>query len=109
MWRIEKPAGLAEPTVCSFICSRLGMILEFIFMVVPVMTLVVKVTEWSGPYLVIVFAVCTSLVLVLIMWLYPKIIMPLFSTFEPLPAWADPIKEHIIEEAHDAGMTSDQI
>ena len=109
MWYIEKPHGLSEPTVCSFICMRLSMIVEFLLLVVPVMTLIVKLTEWSGPYLVLVFLLSTGFVQLVIMWLYPKLIMPLFSTFEPLPDWANPIKRSIIDEAHAAGMTSEQV
>ena len=85
------------------------MIVEFLLLVVPVMTLIVKLTEWSGPYLVLVFLLSTGFVQLVIMWLYPKLIMPLFSTFEPLPDWANPIKRSIIDEAHAAGMTSEQV
>ena len=109
MWAIDKKYGLAEPTVGSFIWFRIGMVLEYLLLVIPVALLIVKVMQWSGDYLVLVFLLATALVKFIMMWIYPKIIMPLFSSFEELPEYASPIIHAIKDEAINASCNPDKI
>ena len=74
MWGIEKKYGLAEPTVCSFLCERLAMLIEFVLIWVPIALLIAWLTKVSGGYLALVFLFATGLVKVVISWLYPLLI-----------------------------------
>ena len=78
-------------------------------LIMPVILLIVKVMQWSGDYLVLVFLFATALVKYIMMWLYPKLIMPLFSTFEELPEYAAPIIPAIKDEAEKANCNPDKI
>jgi len=103
-WAIEKVYNQADPTVSQFILSRLAMLAEFVLMVMPVALLVVKVMQWTGDYLVLVFFLCTSAVTISIRLVYPRLIEPLFSTHEELPEWMSPLRFHIVYEAESAGF-----
>lgn len=82
---VEKPHGLSGATPGSFIYSRFADLLMFILMPVPVFALIVKVMEWTGDYLVLAFLLATTLVEMVIIWLYPKVINPLMASTSPLP------------------------
>ena len=47
MWCIEAKYELANPTIFSYLWSRLAMIIEHCIIVVPIVLLIVKVMEWS--------------------------------------------------------------
>ena len=85
MWCVEKKHGLAEPEVLTFIWGRIAEIISHMIMVVPVVLLIVKVMEWSGQWVFLVFFGSTALVKSIMMWLYPILIVPLFSQYEPMP------------------------
>ena len=93
MWYIEAKYELAFPTVGSYIWSRFAIVLEHILLAVPLVLLVVKVMEWSGNYVSVVFLLATGLVKFILLWIYPKVIMPLFATYDDLPGYTDCIKE----------------
>ena len=78
-------------------------------MVLPVVLLVVKVMEWSGNYLVLVFFLCTALIKFLLMYLYPLVVAPLFSSYEDLPDWASGMRGAIEEEAREAGLNPNNV
>ena len=99
MWFIEAKYELASPTVLSYLWSRLAMVLEHCMLVVPIVLLIVKVMEWSNEYLVLVFFLATGFVKVVLLWIYPKLIMPLFATYEDLPKYTECIHEQIRNEA----------
>ena len=63
------------------------------------MLLIVKVMEWSGNYLPLVFFLCVGLGKMVILYIYPMVIQPLFSTQEELPEYATPLRIYIIKEA----------
>ena len=109
MWGIEKKYGLAEPSVIGFMLMRFALIIEFIIMVLPVVLLVVKVMEWTGNYLVLVFFLCTALVKFLLSYLYPVVISPLFSSYEDLPERASGMRGAIAEEAQEAGLNPNNV
>ena len=81
---IDKAYGQSESTVCSFIYMRFAMLLEYILLSAPVILLIVKVMQWSGDYLILVFFLATGLVKLFLMWMYPRVISPLFSAYEDL-------------------------
>ena len=60
------------------------MLLEYILLTVPIILFIIKVMEWSGDYLILVFFLATGLVKLFIMWMYPRLISPLFSAYEDL-------------------------
>ena len=74
---IDKAYGMSKATPCSFVMSRVTMLLEFAILNLPVFVLVVKVMEWSGDNLVLAFFLSTTLVEVIIIWLHPRLIQPL--------------------------------
>ena len=59
MWYIEAKYELAFPTVGSYIWSRFAMVLEHILLAIPLILLIVKVMEWSGNYVSLVFLLVT--------------------------------------------------
>ena len=76
---------------------------------IPLILLIVKVMEWSGNYVSLVFLLATGLVKFILLWIYPKIIMPLFATYEDLPSYTDCIKEQIKIEATKVNCNPDKI
>ena len=74
MWGIERKYGLVEPTVCSFVCERMAMMLEFTLIWVPLALLITWLIKLSGDYLALVFLFATGLVKLIISWLYPLLI-----------------------------------
>ena len=95
MWTIEKKFELSEPTAGSFLCERFAMIMEFILIVIPVIFLIAKVMEWSGDYLVLVFFLTTAVVKIFLSYIYPLVIMPMTSSTEDLPGYADKLRPFI--------------
>lgn len=85
------------------------MILEHLILIMPVVLLIVKVMQWTGNYLVLVFLLATALVKLMLTWIYPKLIMPLFSSFEDLPDYVNPILPTIKDEAVYAKCNPDKI
>ena len=109
MWNIEAKYELAYPTVGSYIWSRFAMVLEHILLAIPLVLLIVKVMEWSGNYVSLVFLLTTGLVKFAILWIYPKVIMPLFASYEDLPSYTDCIREQVKIEAKKVGCNPDTI
>ena len=60
------------------------MLLEYILLPIPVILFIVKIMEWSGDYLILVFFCATGLVKLFLMWVYPRLIAPIFSKYEDL-------------------------
>ena len=80
--------------------QRLVEILVFLLMALPVILLIVKVMEWTdGPYLILVFFLSSAIIKLLMIVVYPILIAPLTGKIQPLPHWADPIKDQITVEA----------
>ena len=51
----------------------------------------------------------TALVKTIIMWLYPILIVPLFSHYEPMPEYAEKLLKFLNKEAVAAGCKEDNI
>ena len=81
---IEKPEGLSEATPCAFICQRLGILAEFILLNIPILLVLCAAATYSGKWLWLVCLLTTGIFKCLIIWLYPVIIMPIFSDFRLL-------------------------
>ena len=81
---LQIPNGLSKSNPVSFLISRMILLLQFVLLPVPVFLLVVKVSEWSGDYLVLVFFLATSSVEFIVMFLYPRIIHPITAKMSPL-------------------------
>ena len=107
MFYLEKKYELAEPTLLGFIWLRIAMVLEFTLMTLPVVLLIVKVMEWTGDYLILAFFLSTALVKIIVMYIYPLLIRPLFSQFEELGDWTGNVfRDAITEEAKAAGLNA---
>ena len=57
----------------------------------------------------LVFLCTTALVKTIIIYIYPRLVQPLTSSKEELPAWADPIRGHLRKFAEDHGFNPDRI
>ena len=99
---LQKPNGLSKANPVSFLLSRVIQIVQFAMMPLPVFLIVVKVTEWSGSYLILVFFLATSSVEIVVLYLYPRLIKPLTAKMRPLPE--GPLKNEIwrLAEANGA-------
>lgn len=84
-FKVKKKYGFSEATCCSFIIEKLGTVIEFILLPLPLLLLVAKVDQWVGNYIILVFLLVTGVAKVGILYLYPMIIMPLFASYEELP------------------------
>ena len=73
------------------------------------MLLIVKVMEWSGNFLPLVFFLSVALGKLVILYLYPMLIQPLFSTQEELPEYAAPLRIYILKEAKKVGIKDNKI
>ena len=106
MWGIEKKYELAEPSVLAFVCERIAIMLEFIFMWLPVTLLIVWAADLTGKYIVLVFLLATALVKLILCYVYPLLIAPLTSSTEELPSYADELLPFIKKQAEEAGFNS---
>ena len=105
MWGIEKEFGLAEPTVGSFICTRLTAVIQFMILWVPIGLFLAKVIEWTGDYLLLAIFGGTALVKLLMMYIYPKVIMPMTGSYEPLPDYThELVNKYMTPEADLIGF-----
>ena len=109
MWGIELKYDLAEPSLCAFICERIAMLVEFIFIWIPVTLLIVWMIKLTGSYLVLAFLIGTTIVKLIICYIYPLLIKPLTSSTEELPAFADKLRTFIKKEADMAGFNSNVV
>ena len=89
--------------------SRVAMLIEWIIIPVPLILFIVKVMEWSGDYLILVFFLVTGIVKLVLLYLYPRLIAPLFSSYEQLPEYAQPILDSINWACRQTGFSPSQI
>ena len=73
-------------------------------MPLPVTLLIIKVCEWSGDYLVLVFFLTTTLVELVILWAYPRFIYPLSAKLSPLPDKYDSLRSRVKELTRSQGF-----
>ena len=87
-WKIDAKYDLIKPSIGVFIWMRLTILLEFMLTMLPIALLIVKVIEWTGNYVSIVFFCATSLVQSVMLFIYPKLIDPLQGTTSEVPEYA---------------------
>ena len=51
----------------------------------PLILFLIKIVEWTGPYITIVFLLSTALFKIVLLYLYLIVIMPFFAKFKDLP------------------------
>lgn len=65
----------------------------------PIALLIVKVMEWTGGYIWIVFLCATSIVKLTLMYIYPRLISPLESEMLDIPEYAQKLVPFMEKEA----------
>lgn len=78
-------------------------------MYLPITFLIAWILQVTGPYFVLAVFSMTAIVKIIITWLYPRLIAPIFASNEQLPKWTESIQEHVREEAKEAGIHEDSI
>ena len=81
---IEVDEGLSEATFGTYLCERFTILLEFTLLNIPIMLLLAYLVNISGWWLPVILLFATGIVKVLILWVYPTVIMPLFSEYSSL-------------------------
>lgn len=82
---IEERHGFNKQTLGLFFKDKIKSFFLFIVIGLPILSAVLGLIKWGGPYFWLylwVFLLCVTLLMVTI---YPTLIAPLFNKFEPLP------------------------
>jgi len=80
-WWIEVPQGFSDATPCTYIWERFAVLLEFALLNVPVLLIICLAALLSGKWLWLVCLLTTGFFKLLILYMYPVVIMPIFSSF----------------------------
>ena len=96
---IDKPRGFSKATCCSVLCERLLLLFSFMLIEVPILALFAFGMQWTHDYLFLVCFFMTGVIRLVILYLYPVVIMPLFSSFEDLPEEHKELRGKIFELA----------
>lgn len=84
-FKLEHRFGFNTTTIKTWVLDRLKGLLLAVLLGFPLLALVLKLIEWSGPNWWISAAVLVIAVQLLLMLIAPAVIMPLFNKFTPLP------------------------
>jgi STE24 endopeptidase len=84
-FKLEDRFGFNTTTVKTWVLDRLKGLLLAILLGFPLLALVLKLIEWTGPNWWIWAAVLVVAFQLLLMLIAPAVIMPLFNKFTPLP------------------------
>jgi STE24 endopeptidase len=84
-FRLEERFGFNTSAVKTWILDRLKGFLLAVLLAFPLLALVLKLIEWTGPSWWIWAAVLVIAFQLLLMLVAPALIMPLFNKFSPLP------------------------
>ena len=84
-FKIDAKYGFSEATCCTFLCERIASFLEFTLIEAPLNMLIAVAVQYTGNYLVLYVLVFTPIIKFAIIYIYPFVIMPLYSTFTPFP------------------------
>ena len=82
---ITKKYGFSEATPCTFIREKLMVFVGHMILTTPLILLITASVELTGKYIILIVIVLTPIVKFILLYLYPKIIMPLFSNFKVFP------------------------
>jgi STE24 endopeptidase len=84
-FRLEERFGFNTTTIKTWVLDRLKGLLLAVLLGFPLLALVLKLIEWTGPSWWIWAAVVVIAFQLLLMLIAPAVIMPLFNRFTPLP------------------------
>src|SRR5215813_12351753 len=84
-FKLEDRFGFNTTTIKTWVLDRLKGLLLAVLLGFPLLTLVLKLIEWTGPNWWIWAAVLVIAFQLLLMLIAPAVIMPLFNKFTPLP------------------------
>src|SRR5215475_3475769 len=84
-FRLEERFGFNATTTTTWVLDRLKGLLLAALLGFPLLTLVLKLIEWTGPSWWIWTAVVVIVFQLLLLLIAPAVIMPLFNKFTPLP------------------------
>ena len=84
-FKLEERFGFNTTTVKTWLLDRLKGLLLAVLLGLPLLALVLKLIEWTGPNWWIWAAVLVIAFQLLLMLIAPALIMPLFNKFTPLP------------------------
>lgn len=84
-FKLEDRFGFNTTTVNTWVLDRLKGVLLAVLLGFPLLALVLKLIEWTGPNWWIWAAVVLIAFQLLLMLIAPAVIMPLFNKFTPLP------------------------
>lgn len=84
-FKLEDRFGFNTTTVKTWVLDRLKGLLLAVLLGFPLLALVLKLLEWTGPNWWIWAAVLVIAFQLLLMLIAPAVIMPLFNKFTPLP------------------------
>jgi STE24 endopeptidase len=84
-FRLEERFGFNTTTVKTWVLDRLKGFLLAVLLGFPLLALVLKLIEWTGPSWWIWAAMLVVAFQLLLMLIAPAVIMPLFNKFAPLP------------------------
>ena len=84
-FKLEERFGFNTTTVKTWVLDRLKGLLLAVLLGFPLLVLVLKLIEWTGPNWWIWAAVLVIAFQLLLMLIAPAVIMPLFNKFAPLP------------------------
>jgi len=86
---IRKPFGYSSATPMSFIKNRFSPLLTCLLMYVPVINIFTIVLEWQKDNLIPAIVIGTAVVKLMVLFLYPILIKPIFSKKVPFPEDGD--------------------
>ena len=84
-FKLEGRFGFNTTTVQTWVLDRLKGLLLAVLLGLPLLALVLKLIEWSGPNWWIWAAAVVIVFQLLLLLIAPAVIMPLFNKFTPLP------------------------
>lgn len=82
---IEEKHGFNKQTLDFFLKDKIKKAIVSLFIMVPIVAAIVYIVERGGPYFFFYIWIFLSLVIFLLMTVYPEFIAPLFDKYVPLP------------------------
>jgi len=90
---IEQRHGFNKQTIGLFVADMLkGLVLEVVFSII-IVSLVIGIVEWAGDQFYLYLTVAAAVLNMIMMWVVPNFIQPLFNKFTPLEE--GPVREGI--------------
>ena len=106
-FRLEERFGFNTTRLGTWVADRLKGLLLTVILGGPLLTLILKLVEWTGSYWWL-WAWVALLVFQLVMTLLaPVVIMPLFNKFTPLPGGS--LRDRLLELGHRTGFRAGDI